>query len=302
MGPRAWAAHPRAGAAGPLDETFGAPPDRPRARHPGQLAPLPWGGSWPPGSSPARPRTTPPRARTASGHRAEGAQPQPRARDRAGRPDRPLPDARDGFAATIRVTGELYEDREKIWPGKPGRRTRTRGASRPSPSWCSPRPTGSRPPASRTTSSTSASGRPSTGSWRSRARCEVSEADADLLLERIRSRPARRWRDEPWRHAAPDRRRAARAQRRRAARGRHSARAARLDVPALVREEHGERLALHRRRSQRLRDLSFVEAAIFLVSAGVSLLFTRAEGASTTPGGDGTVILLVGAWAALLLF
>jgi hypothetical protein len=25
------------------------------------------------------------------------------------------------FAATIRVTGELYEDREKIWPGKPGK-------------------------------------------------------------------------------------------------------------------------------------------------------------------------------------
>lgn len=25
------------------------------------------------------------------------------------------------FAATIRVTGELYEDRAKIWPGKPGR-------------------------------------------------------------------------------------------------------------------------------------------------------------------------------------
>lgn len=24
------------------------------------------------------------------------------------------------FAASIRVTGELYEDREKIWPGKPG--------------------------------------------------------------------------------------------------------------------------------------------------------------------------------------
>lgn len=24
------------------------------------------------------------------------------------------------FAASIRVTGELYEDREKLWPGKPG--------------------------------------------------------------------------------------------------------------------------------------------------------------------------------------
>ena len=50
--------------------------------------------------------------------------------------------------------------------------------------------------------------------------------------------------------------------------------------------------------------LSFVEAAIFLVSAGVlALLFTRAEGREfELPGGDGTVILVAGAWAALLLF
>ncbi len=25
------------------------------------------------------------------------------------------------FAGAIRVTGELYEDREKVWPGKPGK-------------------------------------------------------------------------------------------------------------------------------------------------------------------------------------
>ena len=50
--------------------------------------------------------------------------------------------------------------------------------------------------------------------------------------------------------------------------------------------------------------VSFVEAAIFLVSAGVlALLFTRAEGREyELPGGDGTVILVAGAWAALLLF
>jgi len=50
--------------------------------------------------------------------------------------------------------------------------------------------------------------------------------------------------------------------------------------------------------------LSFVEAAIFLVSAGVlALLFTRAEGKEyELPGGDGTVILAAGVWAALLLF
>jgi hypothetical protein len=50
--------------------------------------------------------------------------------------------------------------------------------------------------------------------------------------------------------------------------------------------------------------VSFVEAAIFLVSAGVlALLFTRAEGREyELPGGDGTVILAAGGWAALLLF
>jgi hypothetical protein len=50
--------------------------------------------------------------------------------------------------------------------------------------------------------------------------------------------------------------------------------------------------------------LSFVEAAIFLVSAGVLvLLFTRAEGREyELPGGDGTVVLGAGVWAGLLLF
>lgn len=50
-------------------------------------------------------------------------------------------------------------------------------------------------------------------------------------------------------------------------------------------------------------DLSFVEAAVFLVSAGVlALLYARASGARFhLPGGDGTVIAGAGAWAALLL-
>jgi hypothetical protein len=50
--------------------------------------------------------------------------------------------------------------------------------------------------------------------------------------------------------------------------------------------------------------LSFVEAAIFLVSAGVLvLLFMRAEGREFhLPGGDGTIIMLAGGWAAVLLF
>jgi hypothetical protein len=48
---------------------------------------------------------------------------------------------------------------------------------------------------------------------------------------------------------------------------------------------------------------TFVEAAVLLVAAGVlTLLFTRGERkAFHLPGGDGTVILAAGAWAALLL-
>jgi hypothetical protein len=50
--------------------------------------------------------------------------------------------------------------------------------------------------------------------------------------------------------------------------------------------------------------VSFVEAAVFLVSAGVlALLFTRAEGREyELPGGDGTVIFGAGVWATLLIF
>lgn len=50
--------------------------------------------------------------------------------------------------------------------------------------------------------------------------------------------------------------------------------------------------------------VSFVEAAIFLVSAGVLVLvLARAEGGKFhLPGGDGTVILAAGLWAAGLIF
>jgi hypothetical protein len=49
---------------------------------------------------------------------------------------------------------------------------------------------------------------------------------------------------------------------------------------------------------------SFVEAAVLLVSAGVLfILFARAEGrAFQLPGGDGTIVMLAGCWAALLIF
>jgi hypothetical protein len=51
-------------------------------------------------------------------------------------------------------------------------------------------------------------------------------------------------------------------------------------------------------------DVSFVEAAIFLVAvAVVAMLLARADGrAFHLPGGDGTVVIAAGAWAALLIF
>jgi len=51
-------------------------------------------------------------------------------------------------------------------------------------------------------------------------------------------------------------------------------------------------------------DVSFVEAAIFLVAVGVIvMLIARAEGRDFhLPGGDGTIVMLAGGWAALLIF
>ncbi len=51
-------------------------------------------------------------------------------------------------------------------------------------------------------------------------------------------------------------------------------------------------------------DVSFVEAAVFLVAAGVLvLLFARAEDREfNMPGGDGAIITLAGGWAVVLIF
>jgi hypothetical protein len=51
-------------------------------------------------------------------------------------------------------------------------------------------------------------------------------------------------------------------------------------------------------------DVSFVEAAVFLVAAGViGLLFARAERKDFhMPGSDGTVVMVAGGWATLLIF
>ena len=49
---------------------------------------------------------------------------------------------------------------------------------------------------------------------------------------------------------------------------------------------------------------SFVEAAVLLVSVGVlAMLFARAEERDFhLPGGDGTIVMVAGAWAAILIF
>jgi hypothetical protein len=51
-------------------------------------------------------------------------------------------------------------------------------------------------------------------------------------------------------------------------------------------------------------DVSFVEAAVFLVAVGVVVLvLARAEGREfQLPGGDGTIVTIAGGWAGLLIF
>jgi hypothetical protein len=51
-------------------------------------------------------------------------------------------------------------------------------------------------------------------------------------------------------------------------------------------------------------DVSFVEAAIFVVAVGVSaIVLARADGREFhLPGGDGVIVTIAGAWAGLLIF
>jgi hypothetical protein len=51
-------------------------------------------------------------------------------------------------------------------------------------------------------------------------------------------------------------------------------------------------------------DVSFVEAAVFLVAGAVLvMLLARVEGRTFhLPGGDGTIVMVAGGWAALLIF
>jgi hypothetical protein len=67
--------------------------------------------------------------------------------------------------------------------------------------------------------------------------------------------------------------------------------------------EHGSAKATQTSLSA-FQAFSFVEAAVLLVSAGVlTMLFARAEERDfQLPGGDGLIVMVAGAWAALLIF
>jgi hypothetical protein len=62
--------------------------------------------------------------------------------------------------------------------------------------------------------------------------------------------------------------------------------------------------AINSRSISAFGDVSFVEAAVFLVAAGViALMFARAERRDFhMPGSDGGVVMVAGGWAALLIF
>jgi hypothetical protein len=62
--------------------------------------------------------------------------------------------------------------------------------------------------------------------------------------------------------------------------------------------------AINSRSISAFGDVSFVEAAVFLVAAGVvALLFARAERRDFhMPGSDGAVVMIAGGWATLLIF
>jgi hypothetical protein len=62
--------------------------------------------------------------------------------------------------------------------------------------------------------------------------------------------------------------------------------------------------AIHSHSISAFGDVSFVEAAVFLVAAGViALLFARAERRDFhMPGSDGAIVMVAGGWATLLIF
>ncbi len=91
------------------------------------------------------------------------------------------------FAGAIRVTGELFEDRERIWPVSRRTPTSTRGGSRRS-RWSRSRASGGcRPRSSTRISSTCRSGPPSIGSSRSRAAAHGVGAGCGAAAGRLRA-------------------------------------------------------------------------------------------------------------------
>jgi hypothetical protein len=62
--------------------------------------------------------------------------------------------------------------------------------------------------------------------------------------------------------------------------------------------------AINSRSISAFGDVSFVEAAVFLVASGVvALLFARAERRDFhMPGSDGAIVMIAGGWATLLIF
>lgn len=69
-------------------------------------------------------------------------------------------------------------------------------------------------------------------------------------------------------------------------------------------ELQGKSGVIHSHSISAFGDVSFVEAAIFLVAVGVlGLLFARGERREFhLPGSDGTIVMIAGCWAALLIF
>ena len=182
------------------------------------------------------------------------------------------------FGGIVRVTSAMFEDRAKVWPGKPGKADPYpwRFATEPLP--CSTRTSSCPPRRSSTGSSTPPSGPPSTGRWPSRASCAPSPTPTPRC----------------WSSSSP---RQPPAQRR-------------LTVATVV--QLWRRLGFEQKVAavasvllivSTFGPFSMVEAGVILTALGVlALLRARAEGRRFhLPLGDGTVIMAAAGWAALLI-
>ena len=92
------------------------------------------------------------------------------------------------FAASVLVTGDLFEDRRPVWPGKPGKADAYPWRLPPSPSWCSTRPTGCR---RGLVDELEHIGKWPREHWKLAFQGQlrtISDRDTDLLLERMRAR------------------------------------------------------------------------------------------------------------------